>query len=150
MLKAKIFSENIQCHQWRFGKPFLTRFWQEWLSGSCRRGERKGRLGIFGQGSHCWVAYSRSAYLAPRCRITWRSKKLDMERSEKESIVIVQIGQVRPLQNVSMLETARRNKILQNEPYLPSRRQGLSLTWPTLILYLHLAGTQYIDVLWIY
>lgn len=101
------------------------------------------------KGSHCGVVQSRSVYLAPRYRITWRSKKLEMERSEKESIAVVQVGSKATPKRVNG-GNRRRNKILQNEPYLPSRRRGPSLTWPTLTLCLYLGGIQYVDVLWIY
>lgn len=50
-----------------------------------------------------------------------------MQRSEKESIAIVQVGSKATPKRVNG-GNRRTNKILQNEPYLPARRQGPSLT----------------------
>ena len=46
-----------------------------------------------------------------------------------------------------MVETERKNKILRNKMYLPSRKKRLSLQCPALTQCLHLAATQYTDVL---
>lgn len=71
---------------------------------------------------------------------------LETGKSKQESIEIVPMER-EATANFVMLGTERRNKILRNKMYLPSRKERLSLQCPALTQCLHLAATQYTDVL---